>query len=222
MKLTENIYVYEWTNPFENNCNSFYIGGGVNALIDPGLSTFMPDLLRRMKEDGIDRDEIRHIINTHSHPDHFEASESFVSDKEVSICLLKEELDFHNGDGKDIYRMFGFSAPDIPIDRILNAGEAEFGDEHFEIIHVPGHSPGSIALYWPAEKALFSGDVIFSQNVGRTDFPGGSSRALKDSIRRLSELDVEFLLPGHMGIVKGNDAVKKNFGIVIKHVFPYL
>lgn len=222
MKLTETIYVYEWTNFFENNCNSFYIGGGVKALIDPGLTAFLPDLLNRMEDDGIDRGDIRYVINTHSHPDHFEGSGEFAGRDGVSICLMKEELDFHRGPGGDIYGMFGFRAPDIPVDRLLEAGTAEFGDETFEIIHVPGHSPGSLALWWPAEQALFSGDVIFSQNVGRTDFPGGSSPLLKDSIARLSELDARYLLPGHMGIVQGTEAVQSNFALVMKHILPYM
>ena len=44
MKLSNDIYLYEWTNSFENNCNSFYIGGNVQALIDPGLTGYVPDL----------------------------------------------------------------------------------------------------------------------------------------------------------------------------------
>ena len=70
MKLTDDIYVYEWTNYFDNNCNSFYIGGGINALVDPGLTRYLPNLLERMADDGIKREDIAYVINTHSHPDH--------------------------------------------------------------------------------------------------------------------------------------------------------
>ena len=175
-----------------------------------------------MEDDGIRREDIRYIINTHSHPDHFEASEQFAGDDGVSIALLKEELDFHRGEGGTIYAMFGFSPPDIPVDLLLEEGSLELGDETLEIIHVPGHSPGSIALWWPSEKALFSGDVIFSCNVGRTDFPGGSSTRLKDSIHRLSKLEARYLLPGHMEIVRGDEAVKSNFDVVMRQILPYL
>jgi glyoxylase-like metal-dependent hydrolase (beta-lactamase superfamily II) len=58
--------------------------------------------------------------------------------------------------------------------------------------------------------------------VGRTDFPGGNSVLLKKSIVRLSQLDVDTLLPGHMGIVDGKERVKMNFDVVIEHIFPYL
>jgi len=222
MKLDNDIYVYEWTNPFENNCNSFFVGGTVQALVDPGLNRFLPDLLQRMEKDGIHREDIRYIINTHSHPDHFEASEAFNDNKDVKIGLHKDCVDFLDGMGGRMYGMFGLRAPDVRIDMVLEEGELRLGDENFEILHVPGHSPGSVALYWPSEKALFPGDVIFNQNVGRTDFPGGDSALLKESIRTLSNCDTEYFLPGHMEIITGRENVRRNFQFVIEHVFPYI
>lgn len=222
MKLTDELYVYEWTNPFENNCNSFYIGGNVGALIDPGLRSYVPDLLKRMKNDGINEDDIRYVINTHSHPDHFDGAAYFNGRDSVSIGLNDEELAFYREIGSSMYRLFGLEAPEIDIDMVLREGDVEMGGESFRILHVPGHSPGSIALYWPTRKALFPGDVIFAQNVGRTDFPGGSGQQLKESIRTLSRLDVEYLLPGHINIVTGAESVKGNFRFVIDRIFPYI
>jgi len=222
MKLDNDIYVYEWTNPLENNCNSFFIGGGVRALIDPGLTVFLPDLLKRMKEDGIDLNAIQYVINTHSHPDHLEASQAFNGDKGIKIGLHKEGIAFLNDIGGHMYGMFGLDTPKIDVDLVLEEGTVKLGDEDFEILHTPGHSPGSISLYWPSRKALFSGDVIFDQNIGRTDFPGGSGALLKKSILTLSRFDVDYLLPGHMGIVVGNENVKRNFQFVIERIFPYI
>jgi glyoxylase-like metal-dependent hydrolase (beta-lactamase superfamily II) len=104
----------------------------------------------------------------------------------------------------------------------LDEGKINLGDQEFKIILAPGHSPGSIGLYWPAQKALFSGDVIFKENIGRTDFSGGNGALLKKSIISFSELDLELLFPGHMGIVIGRDKVQDNFNIVIQNVFPYI
>jgi len=222
MKLTEEIYAYEWTNPFENNCNSYYLGGAVQALVDPGLTAHLPDLLKRMEKDGIDRKDIRYIINTHCHPDHFQGSEYFSGNPDVSIGLNGKEEEFFNDVGKEMFRLFGMKSPDIAVDLPLDEGPLELGGESFQILLVPGHSPGSIALYWPARKALLPGDVIFDQNVGRTDFPGGSGALLKESIRRLSELEVEYLLPGHIGIVSGTEQVKSNFRFVMERIFPYI
>lgn len=66
------------------------------------------------------------------------------------------------------------------------------------IIHTPGHTPGSICLFWEKEKVLFSGDTLFRMGYGRTDLPGGNMMQLIDSLNRLFELpdDVQ-IYPGH-------------------------
>lgn len=222
MKLADEIYVYEWMNPLENNCNSYYIGGSIQALIDPGLKKYIHDLLGKMKNDGIDRKDIRYIINTHSHPDHFEGSEFFNDDSTIKIGLHEKGVEFMHGPGKDLYRLFGLNLPMIDIDPFLKEGTITLGDDSLEILHVPGHSPGSVAIYWPDRKVLVSGDVIFNQNVGRSDFPGGNSAILKESIVKLSKLDVEMLLPGHMETVTGKKKVMNNFRMVIEEIFPYI
>jgi len=221
MKFVQDIYVYEWTDFYDNNCNSFYIGGGVQALIDPGLTRYVPSLLESMKLDGIQETDIRYVINTHSHPDHFEGSAYFAPDK-VKIAMHDDEISFLNGEGGGLYGLFGLNRPAVDINMRLKEGNLVLGDEAFEIILIPGHSPGSVGLYWPARKALFCGDVIFDQSVGRTDFPGGSGAQLKESIRSLAGFDIECLFPGHMGMVEGAQNVQRNFKIVIQQIFPYI
>ena len=202
MKLKNDIYVYEWTNSFDNNCNSYYIGGGVQALIDPGLSRYVPDLLKQMSIDGIKKEDIKYVVNSHSHPDHLQGSELF-DQSTVKIAMHHQEIDFLKGVGGELYELFGIPVPKIHFNLPLDEGSINLGDQEFKIILAPGHSPGSIGLYWPAQKALFSGDVIFEQNTGRTDFPGGNGSLLKKSIISFSQLDLELLFPGHMGIVSG-------------------
>ncbi len=221
MKLKDKIYVYEWTNYFDNNCNSYYIGGEVQALIDPGLTRYLPDLFNQMSADGIQKENIRYIINTHSHPDHLQGSELFDPDT-VKIALHQKELEFLKGIGGEIYGLFGITVPQMQINFLLQEGDVTLGDQFFKIILAPGHSPGSIGLYWPTQKALFCGDVIFEQSVGRTDFPGGNGSLLKKSIISFSQLDLELLFPGHMGIVEGREKVQDNFNIVIQNIFPYI
>jgi hydroxyacylglutathione hydrolase len=221
MKLKDEIYVYEWTNDFDNNCNSYYIGGKVQALIDPGLTRYLPDLLNQMSADGIKKENIRYIINTHSHPDHLQGSELFDPDT-VKIALHQKDLEFLKGVGGELYGLFGITVPQMQINFPLEEGDVILGNQTFKIILAPGHSPGSIGLYWPEKKALFCGDVIFEQNVGRTDFPGGNGSLLKKSIISFSQLDLELLFPGHMGIVEGREKVQDNFNIVIQNIFPYI
>ena len=221
MKLKNDIYVYEWTNYFDNNCNSFYIGGEVQALIDPGLTRYVPDLLKQMSDDGIKKEDIRYVINTHSHPDHFQGSELF-DPEAIKIGLHTKELEFLKGVGSELYGLFGITVPQMHINFPLEEGSISLGNQIFKIILVPGHSPGSIALYWPEHKALFCGDVMFQENVGRTDFPGGNGALLKKSIASLSQLDLEFVFPGHMGMVTGKDKIQDNFNIIIQNIFPYI
>ena len=105
---------------------------------------------------------------------------------------------------------------------LLQEGELKVGTLHFRVLHTPGHSPGSICLYWPREKALFAGDLIFSQGVGRTDLPGGDGEELKGSIKKVSELDVEVLLPGHGEVISSRELVQANFSAVERVWFAYL
>ena len=70
-----------------------------------------------------------------------------------------------------------------------------------KIIHTPGHSPGGMCIYAANENVLFSGDTLFRQSVGRTDFPGCSFKVLAESIKRKLFLlpDETQVFPGHMG-----------------------
>ncbi len=221
MKLADDIYIYEWTNYFDNNCNSYYIGGKAGALIDPGLTRYVPDLLKQMSTDGIKKEDIHYIINTHSHPDHLQGSELFDTEM-VKIALHQKELEFLKGVGGELYGLFGITVPQMQINFPLEEGDVILGDQTFKIILAPGHSPGSIGLYWPAQKALFCGDVIFEQSVGRTDFPGGNGALLKKSILAFSNLDLELILPGHMGIISGKGKIQNNFNLIIQGIFPYI
>ena len=106
----------------------------------------------------------------------------------------------------------------LPADKIvvgdvvrLTEGNMDVGDVHLQVFHTPGHSPGSVCLYWPDEKVLVSGDLIFKEGLGRTDLPGGDGDLIKQSIKRMAELDVELVLPGHGEIIAGAAEVKANF-----------
>jgi hydroxyacylglutathione hydrolase len=116
----------------------------------------------------------------------------------------------------------GMTMPEFQVDFYLDEGDLILGSKQFRIICTPGHSPGAICIYWPEHKVLITGDVVFKEGVGRTDFPGCSGAALKESILRLAELDVEYLLPGHGDLVKGRDEIKRNFVIVQSTYFPLL
>jgi len=221
MKLDSDLYAYPWKNMQENNCNSYLIKGDPPLLIDPGHQHLVKNLLTRMEKDGTRFEDIRLVIATHVHPDHFEAIQTF-SRPGVLTALHKEEEKFMLEVGKEFYRAFGMGMPEIKIDFYLKEGELKIGKRAFQILHTPGHSPGSISLYWPEKRALFTGDVVFAMGVGRTDFPGGDGNLLKQSIERLSLLDAELLLSGHGEIIRGKKNIQRNFSYIRSTFLEYL
>ncbi|MFH0975346.1 MAG: MBL fold metallo-hydrolase [Spirochaetota bacterium] len=221
MKVIDGIYAYIWKSVFENNSNMYFFGEPLNMVFDPGLNNYMDLRLMEMQKDGINTDDIKYIVNTHGHLDHYEGSAYFMK-KNIPIAIFKDEIDYVSKTGPMFYQMMGMKMVEVKFDTSLKEGIWKIGDTELEIFNTPGHSPGSICLYWPEKKTLVCGDLIFDNSVGRVDFPGGSSDQLKDSIRKMSELDIEILLPGHMGFIKGKNYVKKNFDFIINQYFPLI
>lgn len=221
MKLEKDLFIYLWKNTYENNCNTYVIRGDMTVLIDPGHSKFLKQLFYQMEQDGLPPDAIDLIITTHSHPDHLEGLEAFL-DKPVKIAMSQEEHRYLLESGKHLFEMMGQPPPPFRIDFYLKDGELHLGEKSFDIIQTPGHSPGSLSIYWPERKGLFTGDVVFFRGIGRTDFLEGDSRALMESIERLSHLQTEILLPGHGEIILGRDAVLENFETIRQSFYPYL
>ncbi len=215
MKIAENLYVYFWRNPQENNCNSVFIDGKVPALIDPGHSHRVSNLMDRMRQDGLDPKKIQVIICTHSHPDHFTGTMA-LRDMSVKVAISKEEEKFIEDIGKPAYRKQGLQTPDYKVDFYLKEGQLLLGKHEFEILLTPGHTPGSLTIYWPRYKLLIPGDVVFAKGVGRVDLPGGDEKALKNSVALLSGLPVELIIPGHGTAVQGEKNVKMNFEFIKK------
>ena len=104
----------------------------------------------------------------------------------------------------------------------MQAGTLTLGDATFTVLEAPGHSPASICFYEEKNGALFSGDVVFENGIGRSDLPGGNGGELKKSIIMLSGLGASYLLSGHGNIVAGKEAVAANFKSVEENWFGYI
>jgi len=221
MKLEKGLFAYLWQNPHENNCNTYVIHGEMMILIDPGHARHLPNLFSRMKEDGLSPEGVDLVIITHSHPDHFEGLEAFV-DRPVKITMHREEERYLLESGRLLFEMMRQPLPKYRIDFFLKEGELRLGKETFHIYQTPGHSPGSLSIYWPERKALFTGDLIFYGGIGRTDFLEGNSKLIKESIERMSHLDTGLLLPGHGDIVMGKEMVLQNFEFIRQNFYAYL
>jgi hydroxyacylglutathione hydrolase len=221
MKLEKDLYGYLWQNAYENNCNTYLIQGEETILIDPGHSRYLSQVFKEMEKDEISPEAIDLVIVTHSHPDHLEGLDAFL-DKPVKIAMSREEERYLLESGKLLYEMMGQPLPKFRIDFYLKEGELHIGEKTFHIYQTPGHSPGSLSIYWPERMALFTGDLIFRGGIGRTDFPEGNSRLLMESIEKLADLDTEILLPGHGDIVKGREEVLQNFEFIRQNFYAYL
>jgi len=221
MKLQTDLYAYLWRDPYENNCNTYVIDEEKTILIDPGHTRHLSRVFSQMEEDGLSPQEIDLVLITHSHPDHMEGAEAF-KDRPVKIAMGKEEERYLRESGKMLFEMMGMPLPKVRIDFYLKEGELRLKDEVFQIYQSPGHSPGSLAIYWPDRKVLFTGDVVFYGGIGRTDFLEGNSNLLMQSIEKLSRLDTELLLPGHGDLVMGRELVLQNYEFIRHNIYPYL
>ena len=213
MKIGDYLYCYPWQSMAVNNCNSYFIAGSVPLLIDPGHLQHLPSLVQRLEKDGFKKDSIALIVNTHAHPDHCEGMLGFPRGKTL-VAFHQDEDKFMFEYGPDFFRAFGQKMPDFWVDFDLQEGDLCVGKHLVQVLHTPGHSPGSISLYFPALKALFSGDLIFAGGVGITDVPGGDFERLISSIEKIAQLEIDILLPGHGEILRGREKVLRNFDYI--------
>ncbi|MBN2206558.1 MAG: MBL fold metallo-hydrolase [Candidatus Aminicenantes bacterium] len=163
------------------------------AVVDPGAE---PDrILAAIRRLGV---KPVVLINTHGHVDHIGANRDVKEAHGVPLALhaLDVPLLEHAGD-LELSFVLGAKPSPLP-DRLLEDGaRVEVGALVLEVLHTPGHSPGSVCLLGPG--VLLSGDTLFDGGVGRTDLPGGSARDLERSIRtRILVLPpATRVLPGH-------------------------
>ena len=139
----------------------------------------------------------KYIIFTHSHYDHVCAVGDLKEKYGASVVMHEDEKNAYRAT-KELCLSWGFGKEDFPDpDMTVKDGDRIIlGKLLFEVIHTPGHTPGSICLY--GDNTLFTGDTLFRRSVGRTDLPGGSTEDLLRSLRRLVVLPPDTrVLCGH-------------------------
>ena len=221
MHIVGKLHAFIWRSMQANNCNTYLINGSTPILIDPGHVAYFAPVVDGLAELGLSPETIAMVVATHGHPDHIETFKTFKPLPAVT-ALHGQEWSSLQAMAAHIELAMNVRLSDYTPDLLLQEGELKVGDVTLTVLHTPGHSPGSVCLYWPAKRALFSGDLVFKNGVGRTDLPGGDGRRLKESIERVAALDVEYLLPGHGEIVSGAANVRASFEQIAKVWLSYV
>ncbi len=178
-------------SPYDANA---YLSGRI--LVDVGMqaSSVIAEL-----EKHIQPEQLETIILTHCHYDHSGAAKEVAAATGAKIAIHEDDAPLLNNARLSASFLFGENAKPVTPDILLKGGEI-FG--RLEVIHTPGHTPGSICLYDANSKILFSGDTVFENgSFGRTDLYGGSTLQLIESIKQLTLLDVSMMYPGHGDVV---------------------
>jgi glyoxylase-like metal-dependent hydrolase (beta-lactamase superfamily II) len=138
------------------------------------------------------------IVNTHGHFDHIGGNRAVIAATGAELLIHEADLPLMQR-AQTHAQFYGLDTElSPPPDRLLKDGDRiVIGELTFEVIHIPGHSPGGIALL--CGEHLFAGDILFADSIGRTDLPGGDHHALINGIRsRLWCLPGETVVhPGH-------------------------
>jgi hydroxyacylglutathione hydrolase len=180
------------------HCNCTILGDEVTheaMVVDPGDN--IPEILSRLEKHGL---TLRQIVITHAHIDHIggaallkkaTGAPVFLNQKDLGLLSIMEiQAGWLGVPTPEV------APPDASADDGLAVGLASLPAE---VLHTPGHTPGSICLFFPKQHLLVAGDTLFAGSIGRTDLPGGDGRQILRSLRdRLLVLpDATRILPGH-------------------------
>ena len=220
MQIVDDIHAFIWQSAAANNCNTYLITGSTPILIDPGHLRLFDHVGKGLDELGLAITDIGLVLCTHAHPDHIEAVQLF---KQAGVPFALHEEGWRMIEGmKTHLSAMGIDLEAMAPDFFLQEGDLSVEGVEMAVFHTPGHSPGSSCFYLPGSRALFTGDLIFKEGLGRTDLPGGSGEQLKKSILRMAALDTEWLLPGHGDYLKGKQDIQRNYSVLEQVYFGYV
>src|SRR5271156_5736137 len=179
-------------------CNCSIIGDETTReamVIDPGDD--IEDVLALVRKHKL---QVKQIVITHAHIDHVGGAMKLRAATGAPILL--NQNDYALLKMLDVQAAWiGVAAPgEVKIDQSVSSGDTVKAGAHTaSILHTPGHTEGSVCLYFPAEKLLIAGDTLFARSIGRTDLPGGSFEKIIRSLRErvLTLPDDTVVIPGH-------------------------
>jgi glyoxylase-like metal-dependent hydrolase (beta-lactamase superfamily II) len=219
-QICEGVYFIQGRDEMIPDSHVYIIGKSESkdlSMVDAGLVGKGGYKIASLKKLGIDIKDIKRIIMTHTHMDHIGCLGEILKQMPWSELWVHthEAVQLEDGDERTVYGMEMFrnmcqaqynlkpGAFKFQVHKKLNGDERlEIGGMIWEVIHIPGHSAGSIALYERADNILIPGDVVYADYaIGRFDLHGADPAKLHESLFRLAELEVDVLLPGHNRIM---------------------
>ena len=194
--------------------------GGRVVLLDAGLRTSAEAVLAFLASKGFKPDSVSHILITHYHPDHIGGLARLQGATDARVGAHPIEAPAIAGDrplpnpaaNRPLQGVFALAAPllrprPVAVDLLLEEGARLDVMGGLEVVHTPGHTPGSLSFFLPARKMLFAGDAL-QRWWGRLGLPSGAftqdMEQARASIRRLAQMDIETLCLSHFApVVKG-------------------
>lgn len=166
--------------------------GEEGVIVDPGAEG--ERIVKRVKDLEL---RLKYVLNTHGHFDHIAANDFIRERTAAKVAIHNLDAENLESSSKNSSILLGWDLKQNPADIFLEEGDVlSFGFHSITVLHTPGHTPGSVSF--SVGDRIFSGDLIFAGSIGRTDLPGGSSKAMRESLKRLRELSEETIIyPGH-------------------------
>lgn len=210
MLIIDRVYYFEEFPMLDCSMYLLENRNGDLLLIDTGNGSSMDATLEAIQALHKDPKKITKILITHEHLDHVmglypliamlpTAPEILAHTAAAKILQEGDERKICPGSLGFSAAQFGVEIKPLTVTALKDGDTIKFGEFEFHCLETLGHSLGSMTFYEPAQKLLFPGDVVFPQgSFGRYDFPGGDLGVLQKSIKKLSDLDVQWLCAGHM------------------------
>ena len=188
-------------------------GSSECVIVDPGAEAKKIEL--KLSQEGLTP---KAILLTHAHFDHILAVEPLKeSFPEIEVYALDAEAPLFADPDANLSNMMRTPVTLSGIEFLSDGDDVTLAGIRFIVLATPGHTAGSCCFYAPEEKALFSGDTLFQESMGRTDFPSGDGDAI---IRSISETLMELpdetkVYPGHEGVTDIGHERKYNPAVVL-------
>ena len=194
-KVMEDLYQIR---PGKLSSHVYLILGDINILIDSGTADDFPKLKEGLNHIGIKPEDVDVVINTHEHFDHIGGNIYLQKHSLIGAYKYAAVKIVYGDDEVTHCRAHGQEVIGYKVHLWMNHEDViDAGRWFLKVIHTPGHTSGSMCLYEPRKRILFSGDTLFANGVISNIYDSGSLGEYFNSLRRLNTLKIKLLLPGH-------------------------